>query len=245
MYHILTYALELALFPPTHYLLQNFDLGLRLDEYLTYREPSNYLKMQASPVQVHGYLTPLPSPNKRRYLLRQSEKTDSKTGTGVISIYQVVRPDLKVQSQVAIDLINQIGYVSVNTSSITGTIQYPAMMDLKATRKELVNNTLPAAAKSIKDTEDKISRFQLKDKDAPKRLTRILDFQQRVLDKSTKRVAMLEQLTLVFGDVLVSSGDAVSRSIPGCAIVGMPASKVPQLQLNTLPSTEEVARVGK
>lgn len=136
--------------------------------------------------------------------------------------------------------------MSVNSSSITETIQYPAMMDLKATRKDIVNNLPPAAAKSVKDTDDKIARIQLKDKDAPKRLTRILDFQQGVLDKNTKRVAMLEQLTLVVGNVLVSSGDTVSptRSILDWAIVGIPASKVPQLQLNTLPSTGEVARVG-
>lgn len=64
-----------------------------------------------------------------------SLKRGSKTGTGVISIYHVGRPDLKVQSEAAIDLINQIGYVSVNTSFIMGTIQYPAMMDLRATQR--------------------------------------------------------------------------------------------------------------
>lgn len=38
-----------------------------------------------------------------------SLKRGNKTGTGLIRIYHVVRPDLKVQSQAAIDLINQFG----------------------------------------------------------------------------------------------------------------------------------------
>lgn len=40
-----------------------------------------------------------------------SLKRGNKTGTGLIRIYHVVRPDLKVQSQAAIDLINQFGCV--------------------------------------------------------------------------------------------------------------------------------------
>lgn len=40
-----------------------------------------------------------------------SLKRGNKTGTGLIRIYHVVRPDLKVQSQAATDLINQFGCV--------------------------------------------------------------------------------------------------------------------------------------
>lgn len=47
-----------------------------------------------------------------------------------------VLADLEVQSQGAIDIINQIEYVPVNTASLTGMKQYPAMMDLKANTEE-------------------------------------------------------------------------------------------------------------
>lgn len=71
------------------------------------------------------------------------------------------------------------------------------------------------------ETEDKIARFQSKDQDATERLTKILNFQQGVLDRNKKREAMLERLPLAIGNVLVSSGDAVSsiRSILGWALV--------------------------
>lgn len=110
-----------------------------------------------------------------------------------------------------------------------------------------INTILPAAFKSIRDTEDKIARFQSNDQDATERLTKILNFQQGVLDRNKKREAMLERPPLAIGNVLVSSGDVVSsiRSILGWAIVELPTSKVPQPQPNTLPSTKEVARAGK
>ena len=81
-----------------------------------------------------------------------SLKRVGKVGTVIITSHHVVRPDLKSQSQAAIVLINQFGYGSVNTASMTGTVQYPAMTDLEATGKDLVNKILPAAVKSIKDT---------------------------------------------------------------------------------------------
>ena len=64
------------------------------------------------------------------------------------------------------------------TSSITGTVQvqYAAMMDPKATQKDLVSTILPQAVKAAKETEDKITRFQLMVQDEPGGLSKSLDF---------------------------------------------------------------------
>ncbi|MCJ1346602.1 hypothetical protein MMC31_004820 [Peltigera leucophlebia] len=175
-----------------------------------------------------------------------SLKRKEQTMIGLITNHHVVRPS-SPKSKATIDLVDEFGYGSNQTASVKTIMQYPAKLDFEATSKDLNDQVIPEIKQSIKNMKDKINRFNMKGQDVPDTLSHLLEVQEDELDMYKKQLDKLKRLPTVLGDVVTSSGNALSPSMAllDWAIVQVPSSKVPQPPPNKLPSTDEVARSGK
>ena len=167
-----------------------------------------------------------------------SLECNGKVHSGVLTNHHVVRPI--AASQQVVDALDQHGYGATASPPTTTIMQYPAADDL---RSEIVRS---AAARDFQQEQlhklqERLERFRWKEQDPPETLTDRLNDQRRLVERAKRDQQRLKHLPITLGQVLYSSGDAISAksSIIDWAFIELQhAATIPQK--NRLPDAKNV-----
>lgn len=162
---------------------------------------------------------------------------------GVLTNHHVVRP-LSAPTDTT-DKLDQYGYGSTHPQ-FTTLVQFPALDDLKVSKEKVEADIIRSDAET-KEIEAKLQRFEYKEQEPPKLLLYMLSRQGDSLAKLNERKDCLNQLPIILGKVLYSSGEAISskNSIVDWAFVELDDAKTFPEHPNKLPNADVSGLAGK
>ena len=125
---------------------------------------------------------------------------------GVLTNHHVVRP-LSATKE-TIDELDQHGY-GLSHSHFTTLMQYPAIKDHKASQ-ERIEASIINYANEFKATEAKLKAFEITGQEPPETLLDYLNMAEDALKEAKERKELVNQLPIMLGKALYSSGQAIS-----------------------------------
>lgn len=125
---------------------------------------------------------------------------------GFLTTHHVVRPHSA--SEETMQKVDRHGYGPINPHVTTG-ILYPSIDDHSAS-KAAVQRELSQYRDHVKEIEQALERFEMKGQEAPQRQINRLEFTKKSATSAKRQEALIDGLPLRIGNVLYSSGQALS-----------------------------------